>query len=209
MARLKTFGASFAAGRKIHNVPAMLAAKVEIRKRVLMAIGQSARVFDAFAGGGQLYRRIWREAAGYVGCDLDWHNDGRLAYVGDNRRVLRAIDLSNFAIFDLDAFGSPWQQAWIIACRRLVKPGERVGLVLTEGSQIKLRFGSFPMALAFVAGLKGKPSGGAQLQAEILDRAIARLAGVMGCGIETRWQATGKKGSRMRYIGLVLRGLGA
>src|SRR5256885_790586 len=81
-------------------------AKVDIRRRVMEALG-SAAVFDAFAGAGEFYRLVWREAASYVGCDKRYFPDDRRAYVADNRRVLRAIDLDAFNLFDLDAYGSP------------------------------------------------------------------------------------------------------
>jgi hypothetical protein len=65
-----------------------------------------------------MWTHVWREAAGYVGCDLKWFADERCCYVADNRRVLRCADLSSFTCFDLDAYGSPWEQALIVAARR-------------------------------------------------------------------------------------------
>jgi hypothetical protein len=44
-------------------------------------------------------------------------------FCADNTRVLRAIDLSRFSIFDFDAYGSPWVQAVILADRRRVARG--------------------------------------------------------------------------------------
>jgi hypothetical protein len=56
---------------KVDNTSAALPAKVQIRRLVLLdAIGaERAHVFDVFAGG-VLYRRVWHQAANYVGCDL-------------------------------------------------------------------------------------------------------------------------------------------
>lgn len=45
-----------------------------------------------------------------------------------------------------------------------------------------------------------------KLRDEIVDRAVAGIAERMGCDIERRWQANGKRGSAMTYIGLVMRG---
>jgi len=72
----------------------------------MVAIGKPAKVFDAFAGEGQMYSSVWNGADRYVGCDLKYRPDGRLMFAADNRRVLRAIDLAEFNIFDLDAYGS-------------------------------------------------------------------------------------------------------
>jgi len=189
---------------KVHNAAEHHEAKVAVRRLVLQAVG--GQVFDAFAGAGVMYRRVWREAPGYCGCDLLWSRDDRLAFVADNRRVLRAIDLQPYSIFDLDAHGSPWEQAWIVASRRLVAPGERVGLVLTEGSGLKLKMGGYPRALLWIAGLEGTPSGGAALHGEIIGRALRRLAMAMCCRLADRWEAKGKTGAAVRYLGLVFVG---
>jgi len=191
---------------KIKNHRASKSAKVEIRQNVLGAIGQEARVFDAFAGTGEMFKAVWSEAAGYVGCDKDWVRDERLAFVADNRRVLRALDLSPFSIIDLDAFGSPWEQAIIVAGRRQVAAGESFGLILTDGSGLTLKQGGIPNALAELAGLKGKLSGLARWQDDVIERALNGLCARMNVTIERRWQAKGKTGAGVRYIGLVLVG---
>lgn len=191
---------------KIQNHVASVGAKVELRRRVLDAVGRDARVFDAFAGAGEMYKAVWCEAAGYAGCDKRWYRDERLCWVADNRRVLRTVDLSAYSIFDLDAWGSPWEQALIVAARRRVEPGERIGVVLTEGSGLTMSAGSLPHALAAVAGMSPKVAGTARLRDEIVDRAVAGLAKRMGCKVCHRWQAKGKTGARMTYIALVLVG---
>lgn len=182
-------------------------AKVEMRRRVLAAIGaDQARVFDAFAGTGEMYREVWRAASAYVGCDLEWFRDARPAYVADNLRVMRALDLAEFNVFDLDAFGSPWEQALILAARRTVAPGERIGVVLTEGSGMNLKFGGMPHALAQLAGIRVKTGGMVRWQEELIDRAIAGLASRLNTTVEARWQAERTGGTTMRYCALVLVG---
>lgn len=191
---------------KLKNSHAAKSAKVEIRRRVLEALGKGAAVFDAFAGAGEMHKAIWHRAAHYEGCDLDWYRDGRLCFVADNRRVLRSIDLAPFRIFDLDAHGSPWEQAIILAARRPVQPGETIGIVLTEGSGLKMKQGGLPRGLALMAGTQLKIAGTGRLAGEIIDRAIHNLAERMGCEITHRWEAKGKTGAAVRYIGLVLVG---
>lgn len=202
------FSESIKAVAKVKNHPAGLAAKIEVRRKVLTAIGASeARVFDAFSGDGEMYRSVWREAVHYVGCDLDWHRDERCAYVCDNRRVLRAIDLSQVTIFDLDSFGSPWEQAIIVAARRIVQSGERIGLVLTEGSGLYLKQGGLPRAIVELTGLKSRMPGLGRWQGDVIDRALAGLADRMNCRLEKRWEAHRTPGAAVRYIGMVLVGL--
>ena len=88
-----------------------------------------------------MWREVWHEAAAYVGCDLKWYRDERLAYVADNRRVLRAIDLKPFNVFDFDAWGAPWEQVLILIARRPLRrrrahrPGADRGLGLQPQTQ--------------------------------------------------------------------------
>jgi hypothetical protein len=192
---------------KVKNHRCAKAAKAEIRRNVLEAIGSAAKVLDAFAGSGEMYRAAWSDAADYVGCDTKWERDDRPAFVVDNRRLLRSIDLKPYTIFDLDSFGSPWEQAIIIAARRQVNRGERIGMVLTEGSGLKLKMGGLPRALAEIAGLSGKISGMGRWQDDVINRAISGLAERMQCEIESRWEARRPAGASMRYIGLVLCGI--
>jgi hypothetical protein len=199
-----------AAKRKTNNHASALGAKVEIRRRVLDVVGaENAAVFDAFAGGGELYRHLWNKAASYVGCDLDWYRDERLMFVADNHRVMRAIDLTAFNLFDFDSWGSPWEQVLILAARRPVAAGERIGLVLSEGSSFKLRMGRVPDALARLASVRPLIDGAARVQDDIIDRALAGTCRRMNCRIVRRWQGRVRIGAHMRYIGLVLEGLPA
>lgn len=204
---LSKFSESLKGSVKVKNHRAARSAKAQIRRNVLDAIGaDKAHVFDGFAGTGEMFSEVWNEAAGYVGCDMDWIRDGRLAYVADNRRVLRAIDLSEFTIFDLDAFGSPWEQAMIVAARRKVAKGERLGMILTDGSSLSLKMGGLPGALAQLTGLRQRMPGLGRWQDDIVNRAIVGLAGRMECTVRRRWEARGRTGASVRYIGMVLEG---
>lgn len=184
-------------------------AKVDIRERVMGALPGLAHVFDAFAGTGAMYEAVWKEAETYAGCDLKWPRDDRLIYVADNRRVMRAIDLAIFNIFDLDAYGFPWEQALIIADRRRVKPGELVGFVFTEGGGIAYKANAVPDAVSVLAGIKRGAVGLGRKRHDIVDRCLVGLAKRMRCTIEKRWQATAtKSGGRLLYVGVVLKGIG-
>jgi hypothetical protein len=201
----RRFSASLKDKTKTNNNPIALAAKVEIRQRVLDAVGaEHAAVFDAFAGDGQLHKRVWRHAKTYVGCDTTWYRDDRLVFVADSRRVMRAIDLGPFNVFDFDAWGSPWEHALILAARRQLATGETIGVILTEGSSIKAKLGGLPHALAQIAGLRASLRGGGRVYDDVIDRGIAGLISRMHCRVVHRWQAQGKTGAGMRYIGLVL-----
>lgn len=207
--RRRSFSASLKRNKvKTNSHPAAAKAKADLRRNVLAEIGAgNAHVFDAFAGNGVMYEAVWREASSYAGCDLVWYRDHRLAYVADNRRVLRSVDLAQFNIFDLDAYGSPWEQALIVADRREVSPGERIGILLTEGSGLNMKLGGMPIALRKMAGLTKSFVGASKQQDFIIDRAITGLCQRMKARLIRRWQAIGKTGASMRYIGLVLEGV--
>lgn len=192
--------------KKANTTPAASAAKAAIRRNVLQEIGpEAAHVFDAYAGSGEMYRLVWREAASYVGCDKEYYPDDRLAYVVDNVRLMRAIDLYPFNIFDFDAHGSPWEQIYIMAVRRRLRPGESLGIVITEGQGMKFKLGGMSRPLAVMSGMRHFMPGLASAQPEVIDRALNRLASMMDGSWTRRWEAVGKGGSTIRYIGLVLR----
>jgi hypothetical protein len=198
------------ASRKTDNNPQAFKAKVDIRRRVLDAVvaatGSSCSVFDAFAGSGQMYSAVWKDAGYYAGCDLKWARDGRFMYAADNKRVLRVI------VFDLDAWGSPYEQAIIIADRRRVGPGETIGLIITNGDGRALTLRAnlpLPYALRELAGLKGGVAGVARQDDDIENRVVAGLAKRMNCEVLKRWLCVGRTGAKVRYLGLVLKGRGA
>lgn len=202
---------------KTDNNPHAIKAKADLRQRVLDAVRDQAStrsgpaytgVFDAFAGSGQMYSAVWSKADHYVGVDLKWIRDGRMMFAADNHRVLRAIDLAPFNVFDCDAYGSPWEQLIIIADRRRVAPGELFGLVLTEGAGLAYKANVMPAAIRVLTGLKPGIVGLGRKQDAVIDRAIAGLVKRMRCSIVKRWQAdAGKGGTSMKYIGLVLKGV--
>lgn len=185
-------------------------AKVEIRRRVLAALTPAAaRVFDAFAGPGLMWAEVWQHAAAYVGCDERWHRDARCCFVADNRRVMRCLDLTPFTIFDLDAYGSPWEQALILAARRRLAPGERVGLVVTEGTWMKTRTGTcWPAALRQACGITPAAGGMGDkgMHDELIARALLHVVRRMGGRMIQQWRAVGVTGARMRYLGVVIEG---
>jgi hypothetical protein len=207
MAR-KAFSSYLAGGiAKTDNASSATTAKVAIRSNVLQHIGDETHVFDAFAGEGHMHAAVWIRATSCTGCDERFFRDDRLAYVADNRRVLRTIDLARINIFDLDAYGSPWEQAVIIARRRSLQPGERLGLVITDGSGMKIKMGGVPRALQLLSGMKARPGlAKGSAQTELIGRALRSAARIMGGELTKQWIAEGKLGSKMFYVGVIIEG---
>lgn len=185
-------------------------AKMTIRQNVADAIGAPLHVFDAFAGAGEIHKAIWKErSASYTGCDLRQFHDGRRMFVADNRRVLRAIDLAVFNIFDIDAYASPWEQALIITARRKLGAGERIGIIVTEGNGISYRYGVVPHAVSALIGLRHRSMPGAvmnQRREELQEKIWMAIAGRMHASVERLWKAGGDLRMAVAYMGAVLRG---
>lgn len=198
---------------KTDNNRQAFAAKVQIRRAVLDAIGaEQAHVFDGFAGEGEMFSAVWKDASSYTGCDLKYRpmmGDRRLMFAADNRRVLRALDLTVFTIIDLDSWGEPWEQAIIIADRRPVKTGELFGFALTEGAGFNQKSGNVSVAISHLTGLRAGKAvipGLARKRQAIFAQTANGLARKMRCDIAQQWRAIGKTGQQVVYCGLVLRG---
>jgi hypothetical protein len=193
--------------RQKHSGSLAVSAKVELRQNVLSALPE-CRVFDAFCGPtGDMYRAAWSQAAHYVGVDTEWAcADVRRRYVADTCLVLRAVDLSGYSVFDMDAFGSPWEAAIILSARRRWRAGERGALVLTDGSAGKEKYGHAVKALSQLVGPANHKSVIADRQSAGI-YAWCKLAGVTP---ERVWQARGYSNTRgsqtMFYAAVVFHG---
>lgn len=194
-------------GRLTDNGQHARAAKREMRERVLEEIAP-AHVLDVFCGAtGEMHAAVWHRAASYIGCDKEWRkSDTRRRFVGDSLLLLRAIDLAPFNVFDLDAYGSPWEAMQILAARRTWKPGERGAVIFTDGSEGKTKFGS----CASLASMVGSAIYHKNLRAPMRDAALTawtRRARVTPVRI---WRARGYSGAvgsiQMTYCAIVFDG---
>lgn len=199
----------------VHNGSLALNAKVEMRERVLELI-TPAHVFDAYCGPtGEMWSAVWNRAASYVGCDEVYVPfDPRRRFVGDNKRVMRAIDLSVYNVFDLDSFGHPWDQVLILAARRIWSRGERGAVILTW-SDHSIRWGYASHALATIAGLKDRAVG-PKAETSVMPMAVRGFFDRANVKPLAAWNARGKSrpgprtGSyQMTYTAIVFEGLGA
>jgi hypothetical protein len=59
------------------RLPSRAKAKVAIRRNVLGAVGRDKGGFDAFAGSGEMFSAVWKDAAHNTGCDQKPQRDGR------------------------------------------------------------------------------------------------------------------------------------
>jgi hypothetical protein len=191
---------------KVDNADAALPAKAQIRQHVLDAMGAgNARVFDAFAGEGKLYRRVWRQAASYVGCDLKRVRDERLMYAADSRHVMRALPLQEFSIFDFEAYGSPWEHVIILCVRRRLQFGERLRPSPHRGLLVETPIWRVSRRLTRACRFSTVEFRRAGKKVWLHPRSrLGSDRGTVGRRIIKRWEATGKTGANVHYAGVIL-----
>jgi hypothetical protein len=161
-----------------------------------------------------MYLGAWQSAESYVGCDVRELSidEPMVRMCCDNLIALRALDLKQFNVFDFDAFGSPWMQVMTLLQRRLWKRKEVGGLVLTDGSSMKIRYGGLPKAMAHLIGRSEICA--CTLQEAIDAQAAALRAYIRRANITPLhlWRfegnGSGKGGQQMSYTALVFRGNG-
>ncbi len=120
---------------------------------------------------------------------------------------MRAIDLQAFNVFDLDAYGSPWEHMIVLAARRKWTKGERGAVILTDGTALKMRFGQLPGAIAQLCGVakdRMPPSGETGTAAQ--EMALRAWAERSGVAIVRQWRAEGNTRNHMVYTAIVFEG---
>lgn len=126
-----------------------LRTKIRVRQLALDKIGKSeVRVLDAYAGEGIVWAQMKKENPEIKITTLGIEKRKYLnpaVIMGDNRKVMKGLDLSQFDLIDLDAFGCPWEQLAICAQKA---PG-----VLVTATHIIVTLGPVPKQLLQMAGL--------------------------------------------------------
>ena len=198
--------------KKTHNRANAIDAKRILRRNVLERV-DPARVFDVYCGpDGEMWSAVWHEAADYIGCDLEWKpTDPRRRFVGDALRVLRAVDLSGYNVFDIDAFGSPWEAALILLARRKWAKGERGAVVFTDGGNWRIRLGSSaPRAMTELIDIKYATGCGTEGVEALHRMAVSAFLDRAGVTVLGRWTASsstsGVGGFPMFYTSVVFEG---
>ena len=206
------FGEQVACSTRRDNHESSGAEKIQLRRNVLDVMGADrVAVLDLFAGTGAMHDAVWHQANCYVGCDLKWaEHQARVDYVCDNRRLLRTLNLDEFNVFDLDAYGSPWEQVIIIAGRRraLAGPDDAIGLVLTDGAGMNARFGGINQTMASIAGVSSDLRGAGKQKnwKDLTIRALRGAARRMGGTVTDLWFAEGANHRAMIYSAAIIRG---
>jgi len=98
--------------RKINN--SFLKEKIVFRLKHLPASGE-IKVLDCFHGNGCIWHNVRRNAKcsiSVLGIDIQEYSEFSL--IGDNLKILPNMNLDEFNVIDVDAYGSPYEQIKII-----------------------------------------------------------------------------------------------
>ena len=96
-------------GHSAYTDNANLAKKVSLRKEATKGI-KELKVLDLFAGENLIWSKIKTDR--YFGVEAE-KGKGKNLNV-DNRRIIPALDLSQFNVIDCDAYGIPYEQISMI-----------------------------------------------------------------------------------------------
>ena len=136
-------------GKKTNN--AKTDAKKKIRKKILSLISDPS-VLEVYCGAGDMYWDVWHEAQSYLGIDKLKFFDKRRTICGDAVKAVSSIDLSEFNIFDIDAYGSPYDVLKIII-ERIPRCKKQYGFVITDGISMDLRLGRICKGVRHFTGI--------------------------------------------------------
>ena len=88
-------------------------------------------VLDLFCGTGEMYKKVYQDRAiFYHGVDKEKIHDPDICTKEDNLRFFAREGIDQFNVFDLDDYGSPWKQLYLIL-QKLNRPD--VTIFITDG----------------------------------------------------------------------------
>lgn len=103
-----------------------------------------------------MWEKAYNKTPHYLGLDQEFYNDARRTVVCDNQRFLRqrGVDLDDFDVFDLDAYGCPAYQL-VTLCKRLKwTKRNKVGIVLTDGTGYNAKMNGISKHMLEYLGIK-------------------------------------------------------
>jgi hypothetical protein len=151
--------------------------KAIMRERYLP---KNARVLDLFCGNGEMYRRAYKDKVIYYhGIDKNKIHDIELCELNNNIVYITRHDLKDFNTFDLDDYGSPWKQFYIIV--KKIPSGEYT-LFITDGLVMHQKVDG--EVTKFVSGTEQIPEG---MNIPGLNRFYIDIFGTMLKDLERRY----------------------
>lgn len=188
-------------GKKTNN--AKTSAKKELRQGVLSQM-KSAHVLEVFCGAGEMYNAVWSMAKSYVGIDKVKFFDCRNTICGDAMKVVSTMDLSGFNVFDIDAYGSPYDILCLIL-NRIQGEKQQYGFCITDGVSMDLRLGRICKGIRELTGIEHHiVKNAAIMHDEIINDIIKTVCDRLNCHVTHFRIANGKTGAAMKYYAFVV-----
>ena len=182
---------------------AKINAKQDLRNNVLNFFVEK-HVLEVFCGSGEMYRDVWHVADTYTGIDIKKQFDERNTICGDAVKAVSTIDLDCFNIFDIDAYGSPYDVLNIIL-NRYQGDAKRLAFIITDGGGMDLKMGWICAGLRNLLSIESRKVNKAHLiHGKIIEDIVDIVAEKLKAKVIHKKFAKGKTGAAMRYYAFVL-----
>ena len=182
---------------------AKINAKQDLRNNVLNFFNEK-HVLEVFCGSGEMYRDVWHVADTYTGIDIKKQFDERNTICGDAVKAVSTIDLDCFNVFDIDAYGSPYDVLNIILSR-YQGHAKRLAFILTDGINMDLKMGRICKGLRSLLDVDSKIFKKANnLHGKIVEDIVDIVAEKLKAKVIHREFAKGNTGAAMRYYAFVI-----
>lgn len=134
--------------RKVKTDNTHLNIKVTMRAENLPA-GNPLRILDCFCGDGEIWKGVQKTVTDrelkILSIDVK-NKTNQIHLIGDNRKFLSSMDLTQFDVIDVDAYGMPYDQLHMIF-QRPHKPG-----LVIFGTWMRTVIGRIPYQLLMRLG---------------------------------------------------------
>lgn len=128
-----------------------ITAKISIRQELLSLLDQPI-VLDMFCGEGHIYESCYKDkCVQYLGLDDTKVHNPDICIICDNEQYVNKNDVSEFNVYDSDAYGNGWKLAML--CAKQTKSSQFV-IFITDGLDNNLRIGG---QVRFVRSVLGIP----------------------------------------------------
>lgn len=181
---------------------AKVSAKHLLRNSVLAQFDETS-CLDVFCGAGKMWKSVWHKCDNYTGIDIRAFFDSRHTICGDALAVINNIDISGYNIFDIDAYGSPYDVLDLILSKTI--DSQKIAFCITDGSAMDMRMGRVSKGMRLVSGIsRHKIKKIHLIQDEVIEKIIKTTAAKL-CGKVVDFHiATGVTGSAMRYYTFIV-----
>ena len=178
-------------------------AKTEIRLSVLSEI-ENPKVLEVFCGAGEMYKNVWHNSEKYTGIDKVKYFDERHTICGDAEKAVRLVDVNDYNVFDVDAYGSPYEILDFIV-KKIDLNYKKIGFVVTDGVNMDLKLGRVCKGLRHFIGYDFHIAKRANvLHDDFIKIVIDKIAEHLKGKIECLLIAQGVTGSSMRYYSFIV-----